>query len=469
MSLRRRWLNVKAVLALCGILVLVGATPNDTSFRFSDIAGVTVALADDDDGGGDDGGGSSRGSRSGGDGSSFRSGGSGIFRFLRERTAPRAQRPRRVQTAVPPPPVRADNEIVGLGFTDPQLDQLNASGFEVLQRDAIATFNADVIKFRIPSGLTAEAARQQVALVAPQAVIDFNHYYRPEQHPDQPCRGKDCMARHLIGWPVNPLGSASCGESVRIGLIDTAINSEHPAFESGSIEIIRLTGEALPESGRQHGTAVAALLVGSANSRTPGLVPGGTLIAVDAFSRARRQDDRSEAYDLVRAVDLLVQRNVHVINMSLAGPPNVLLEQAVKKLANKQIILVAAAGNNGPNAKPVYPAAYDTVIAVTAIDRRKQPYRRAGRGAHIDLAAPGVNVWTAASIEGARPKTGTSFAAPFVTAAAALMKAGKADTTASEVTDALAKSAEDLGTPGKDPVFGWGMLDARALCALQTD
>ena len=82
--------------------------------------------------------------------------------------------------------------------------------------------------------------------------------------------------------------------------------------------------------------------------------------------------------------------------------------------------MIAAAGNDGPRAEPAYPAAYDSVIAVTAVDRSGTIYRRAIRGAHVDLAAQGVEVWTAASVKGARWKTGTSFAAPYVTAAVAL-------------------------------------------------
>uniref|UniRef100_UPI00177ADBD6 S8 family serine peptidase n=1 Tax=Mesorhizobium mediterraneum TaxID=43617 RepID=UPI00177ADBD6 len=215
-----------------------------------------------------------------------------------------------------------------------------------------------------------------------------------------------------------------------------------------------------------HGTAVAALLVGGADSRTPGLLPHARLIAVDAFHRGDRQDDRSDAYDLLRALDLLSGRGVQVTNMSLSGPANALLEQFVRKLSEHGMVIVAAAGNGGPKAGPAYPAAYADVIAVTAVDRMKRPYRRAGRGEHIDLAAPGVEVWTAASVSGARPKTGTSFAAPFVAAAAALMKSANRNATAADIHDALGKSAEDLGAPGKDAVFGWGLLNARAACVV---
>ncbi len=304
--------------------------------------------------------------------------------------------------------------------------------------------------------------------MAPQAAVDFNHYFRPEQHPDAPCVTSDCLAREVIGWPEAQSWPGTCPAGVRIGLVDTAINPDHIAFEARNIEIVRLASDALPESGKQHGTAVAALLVGSATSRTPGLIPGGKLIAVDAFHRAGRQDDVSAAFDLARALDLLAGRQVKVINLSLAGPPNLLLEQAVKEVGERGIIMVAAAGNDGPRAKPVYPGAYENVIAVTATDRQKRPYRRAGRGEHIDFAAPGVAVWTAASVRGARPKTGTSFAAPFVTAAVAMMMASELDLAPERLRDRLTGHAEDLGDPGKDPVFGWGLLNARAICDTKT-
>ncbi|PHQ70486.1 MAG: hypothetical protein COB97_04800 [Paracoccus sp.] len=128
------------------------------------------------------------------------------------------------------------------------------------------------------------------------------------------------------------------------------------------------------------------------------------------------------------------------------------------------ILLIAAAGNTGPAAPPAYPAAYPRVVAVTAIDRRGQVYRRAARGEHIDLAAPGVDVWTAASISGARTKTGTSYAAPFVTAAAALMLQADPTIGNGRLRKRLLEGARDLGAKGRDPIFGAGLVMPPATC-----
>ncbi len=104
------------------------------------------------------------------------------------------------------------------------------------------------------------------------------------------------------------------------------------------------------------------------------------------------------------------------------------------------------------------------MIAVTAVDRREQVYRRANRGEHIDLAAPGVNVWTAASISGARTKTGTSYATPFVTAAAALILQARPGLTPAEVRAQLQETARDLGKAGPDEIFGHGLVQPVAEC-----
>ncbi|WP_348648845.1 S8 family serine peptidase [Rhizobium leguminosarum] len=192
-------------------------------------------------------------------------------------------------------------------------------------------------------------------------------------------------------------------------------------------------------------------------------------MAVDAFQRSGKSADIANIYDLVRALDMLVQRDVKVVNLSLTGPANAVLEKSVKAATESGMILVAAAGNDGPNAKPVYPAAYDDVIAVTAVDKGRNPYRRAVRGDYIDIAAPGVGVWTAASISGARQKTGTSFAAPFITAAVSVLIAGDPDMSHESLEAKIRQFTDDIGKPGKDPVFGWGLLNASRLCESISD
>jgi hypothetical protein len=95
---------------------------------------------------------------------------------------------------------------------------------------------------------------------------------------------------------------------VRIGLIDTGINPEHEALAAGSLEIVPFDTQTNADSpsGRQHGTAVAAILLGDARSRTPGLLPDAEVVAVDAFFATAENgspDERTDAYTLVRAID----------------------------------------------------------------------------------------------------------------------------------------------------------------------
>lgn len=456
--------------SLAATLVVALATTSGLAFPNGSPLAVSAALADDGDGGGDDGGDGGGGGGGGGSGSgpggrdSYRdwSGsnrGRSLLDIFRGWDRPRPQR-KAARRAQPVEQYEA-RQLVAVGLEPAAITGLEAEGFAISERAPVALVGGELVKLRIPNGLTLAAARARVADASPGAVVDFNHFYRPDQANVEPCGKEQCLARHVVDWPVGAPGA--CTAPTRIGLIDTAINDGHLAFAGGKIETVRLGSGDLPDSGRQHGTAVAALLVGSATSRAPGLLPGSELIAVDAFHRGGGAD-RSSAYDLVRALDLLAGRDVEVINMSLTGPANLLLERTVEKATERNIVLVAAAGNDGPHAAPLYPGAYEEVIAVTAVDRRKNPYRRAGTGAHIDIAAPGVQVWTAASVKGAQPKTGTSFAAPFVTASVAMMKAERPELKPAEIAERLRGTAEDLGKPGKDPVFGWGLLNPRAIC-----
>jgi subtilisin family serine protease len=212
-----------------------------------------------------------------------------------------------------------------------------------------------------------------------------------------------------------------------------------------------------------HGTGVTALLAGDTSSGTPGLIPDANFYVADVFRDEGNGEPASDTMSMLRALDWLDQQGVRVINMSLSGPRDTLLADAVKKLAAKGIVLVAAAGNEGPAAGPSYPAAYDDVIAVTAVGRNLNSYRYANRGSYIDVAAPGVAIWTAMPGSKEGYHSGTSFATPYVTAALAAISRQLPSATPAEVLKRL--TYRDLGEPGPDPVYGQGLIVAPKSCA----
>jgi len=170
----------------------------------------------------------------------------------------------------------------------------------------------------------------------------------------------------------------------------------------------------------------------------------------------------STGFQLVQALDWLASEGVSVINMSLAGPANDVLHRAIEFALDEGIVLVAAAGNNGPASDPRFPAAYPGVIAVTAIDQNNRAYLRAVRGDHLDFSAPGVNV-RVADIGGApsfRMASGTSFAAPFVAALVLHYRSKFPDTDFEALLQTMSTDVIDLGIPGHDPIYGWGMAGA---------
>jgi Subtilase family len=411
-------------------------------------------LADDDDD--DDGGGAVGGGGGGGSGQPV------IKKKRLKKVLP--ARPRAVvrREAEASRPERARFELVASGLGEAEKTELLSRGYSVLSEQPLLSVpGAAIVRLRVPRGLTIATARAEVAAVAATARVDLNHYYRPQQA--EPCEGAACAAFELVAWPVAQ--QPGCVTNPLIGIVDTRVNTGHEALRNQAVEAITLTSHDDSASGQQHGTAVAALLVGARNSKSPGLLPDAKLIAVDPYHRGDGSDDRTSIYDLVRAIDLLVSRKPDAINLSLSGPANDLLNDAVARAGRAGIPVIAAAGNSGPRAKPLYPSAYDGVIAVTALDSKLNVYRRAGQGEHIDFAAPGVAIWTASAGKGIRQSTGTSFAAPFVTAAVAIINATYEGTSADAITGKLALSARDLGQAGKDPTFGHGLIRMNNICA----
>ena len=362
-----------------------------------------------------------------------------------------------------PKPARAERSIVAAGLSPLGVERLRAQGFRTkLQTRGIL---ASVIRLLPPRGMSLNEAQRKVRMADAGATADFDHFYYTDE--GQACTGPGCEAVALIGWNMPP--SRQCGPAPTIGLIDTGIERNHEALQGQSIDVLPMPQAHGASSQRDHGTAVAALLVGRSGSSAPGLLPGAKLVAVDAFYRDGGTADRTDVASLVAALEALSERNVRIVNLSLSGPPNEVLKRAIASAQEKGLIIVAAAGNNGPGAAPSYPAAYPGVIAVTAVDRNLAIYSRATQGEYVDLAAPGVDLWVAAPGGGGTAKSGTSYAVPFISAAAAVLSASEAAPDTASVRKALEGRTLDLGKPGRDKTFGYGLLQAANLCQPHQD
>ncbi|MGF9763109.1 S8 family serine peptidase [Microvirga sp. 0TCS3.31] len=363
-----------------------------------------------------------------------------------------------------PKPRQSPNSILASGLSREALIRLTAQGFHI-ETQTQGSLAPQIVRLRVPPGTSLTQARQRVRLLDARASTDFDHFYYLDEGAVA-CVRAECQAASLVNWSSTHV--AQCGPTPLIGLIDTGINVEHEALKEQAIEVVPRPASHADASLRDHGTAVAALLVGRPDSQTPGLLPQAKIIAVDAFYRDGGTADRTDVTSLVDAIEALAKRGVRVMNMSLSGPANAMLQKAIEAAQAKGIVIIAAAGHNGAGGPPSYPAAYPEVVAVTAVDQELKVYRRATQGKYVDLSAPGVNVWTASAKGTGAQRTGTSYAVPFVSAAAGLLLASNPESDTKVVQSRLEEHTRDLGKLGWDPTFGFGLIQMAGLCAPPT-
>jgi hypothetical protein len=294
-------------------------------------------------------------------------------------------------------------------------------------------------------GTSLGQARAILATAAPLVRSDVHTLYRLS-------KGPRLYAAKMIGAPA----SQGCRiGAMRIGTIDGPVDLSHPALRDSKVTAHSVLGKNDKTADTNHGTAVAALLVGQdPNGALSGFALGAELFAVSAFGKNRR----GAAADLDRiaaALDWLLSRNVRLINMSFAGPSNEAFDDLLAAAAGRGAIMIAAAGNDGSD-EAAYPAAAASVIAVTAVDARGRHYRAANTGAHIEFAAPGVDLYVADK-RGGGYASGTSYAAPIITALSARMILQGAGS-ATALRAGLQKRSVDLGDPGRDSLYGWGLV-----------
>jgi subtilisin family serine protease len=163
---------------------------------------------------------------------------------------------------------------------------------------------------------------------------------------------------------------------------------------------------------------------------------------------------------LAVALDWMAREGVPVINISLVGAKSVLLTQLVRVMNGRGHLMVAAVGNDGPAAPPLYPASYPGVIGVTGVDAKERVLPEACRGTQVAYAAPGADMRAAAPGGGWAEVRGTSFASPIVAGLLAASISSPDSAQAQAAREKLTAMAVDLGAKGFDTTYGNGLVGA---------
>jgi hypothetical protein len=382
-------------------------------------------------------------------------------------------------------------EVLAINLNPASLKKVLGSKYKQIGKPLnLPGLGLTITRLETPPGENAVSGRGTLQAMVPDSVFALNRVYAPYRVgagtspkgagsrnapivPGARCAADRCFGAALINWQPE---RAACARDVRIGIIDTGFDRAHPAFAHARY----VYKEFLPEHGarasKEHGTGIFSLLAGGADTSTPGLAPDAVYSVANAFFADGSGNAVSDTAQMLAALAWLKDQRVTVANLSFAGPKDELVHHAIRELTRAGVVVVAAAGNDGPSAPPSYPAAYEEVIAVTAVDRNLAPYRYASRGPHIDVAAPGVGVWTALPGKREGTQTGTSFAVPYVTAVIAmnasagggLIRSGGDPRAPKRLTLALLqKDIKSLGPTGRDPTFGEGLVQAPAHCQPQ--
>jgi subtilisin family serine protease len=326
-------------------------------------------------------------------------------------------------------------EVVAIDLTEAARERALQADFRVLRTQDLADLSMRITVLQTPAGWSASRGLKRLRKLDPQGSYDFNHVYLDSGETGAPTMNDAATA-------------PAAAVTMRIGLIDGGVNEAHRALAGARIHRFGCGDLTVPST---HGTAVASLAVrGTA----------ADLYAADVYCGA----PTGGAVDTIAAAfGWLARERVAVINVSLVGPRDALLERVVQSLVSRGYVIVAAVGNDGPAAPPLYPASYDGVVGVTAVDAKHRVLVEAGRGKQVDYAALGMEESAAAAApDSYAPVRGTSFAAPIVARLLAEKIAAPDPAQRQRALEELARSATDLGARGRDDVYGEGEVGSSA-------
>jgi hypothetical protein len=352
------------------------------------------------------------------------------------------------------------NEIlaeIDSALTDEQADALaRRHGLRRIESQNFPLIGATIGLFRISDGRSFETARRDFAADGSVRSVQPNFRFFLQQQKATPAEG-DPAQYALAKLRLPEAHKLAHGTGIRVAVIDSGIDAKHHEL-AGSI-VDSFDALASGEGPHVHGTGIAGAI--AAHARLVGRAPAAQIVAIRAFSGAGN-GAQSNSWVILKALDYAARQNARIINMSFAGPKDSLIERGINAEAARGIVMVAAAGNAGAKSPPLYPAANPNVIAVSATDAQDYLFQASNRGRHIAIAAPGVELFLPAPDEKYQMTSGTSFSAAYISGVAALMLERNPALRSGELRAALIRTARDLGSPGRDDLFGAGEADAYA-------
>jgi subtilisin len=255
-----------------------------------------------------------------------------------------------------------------------------------------------------------------------------------------------------------PAWGCSRGKGIKVAVCDTGIDWTHPDLVPNYKGGVSFVPGETPMDGHSHGTHCAGTIGAAMNGvGVVGVAPEAWLYAVKVLAN----NGNGNWSWLISGLNWCVQNNINIASMSLGGGgAPVALETMCNAAFNAGVLLVAAAGNSGPGMNTVgQPAKYKNVIAVSAIDSANVIATFSSRGPEVELSAPGVQVLSTIPGGGYGQKSGTSMACPHVAGGAAVVWGAHRFATNVQIWNLLASTADNLGPPNWDALYGYGRLD----------
>ncbi len=263
------------------------------------------------------------------------------------------------------------------------------------------------------------------------------------------------------GWDLAGMGAFPATGGVKVGIVDTGITQTHEDLTGKTVDCgqstggVVMSGACLDDNG--HGTHVAGTITGNANNGrgVTGVAFNSPLSICKALSGPLGQGTTS---DVASCITWVTDRGAKVISMSLGGGAATTLQNAVSYAASHDVLVLAAAGNDG-NSTVEFPAGYAEVVSVAATDARDAHASFSNTNADVEVAAPGVNVLSSYNDGGYRVLSGTSMATPHAAGVAAVIRTKNPTFTAAQARSKLDASVDDKGVAGRDTSFGFGRVN----------